>query len=312
MKRISNLLVPAAGMIALMLAFAMPAQAGSRTLSMPNYLANPGTFLEVPLSLDNAAGLAALRVQINFDPAVLQLLTVTAGPLGEAFEMSHGEDGGLAQIVFARPESLASGSGRLATLTFLVNAGTVQDLFSELAIADVNLSDSTGVVDLRQKDTITTTNGMVAVTLSPNIDNAHNGLPDWWERMNGMSVFDMSANLDPEHDGMTNLLEYAFGGNPAVADAQERGIRTSLMTQGGEKFLSLGFYRRTGDAALLFRLQESNNLGLWNDLNMTQQTIGLPLNAGDGTEFISVRGTIPAAGVNAEPSGFLRIKVERP
>jgi hypothetical protein len=312
MKSFSNLFARATGLLALVLAFAVPAQAGNRTLSMPNYVANPGTFLEVPLSLDNAAGLAALRVQINFNPEVLKLLAVTAGPLGEAFEMSQGEDEGFVRIVFARPESLASGSGRLATLRFLVNAGAAQDLFSELAIADVRLSDSTGVVDLRQKDTLTITNGLLAVTLSPNIDNAHNGLPDWWETMHGMNLFAANANLDPEHDGMTNFLEYAFGGNPTVADAQQRGITPGIVTVGEQTFLSLSFYRRLGDASLLFHVQESPDMGLWGDLNLSSQTIGTPQNMGDGTEFISVRGTIPVSGAGAGPTGFMQVKVERP
>ncbi len=312
MKRFSNLIMHATRTIALMLAIAAPALASNRTLSIPNYVANPGSFLEVPLSLDNAAGLAAINVQVNFNPEVLKLLTVTAGPLGEAFEMSQGEDEGLVRIVFVRPESLASGSGQLATLRFLVNHGAIQELFSELAIADVSLSDSTGVVDLHQKDTLTITNGMLAVTLLPNIDNAQNGLPDWWETLHGMDLFAANADLDSENDGMTNFLEYAFGGNPSISDAQQRGIQAEIVTEGPQKFLSLGFYRRLGDASLQFRVQESPNLGLWGDLNLSNQTIGTPQNLGDGTEFVSVRGTIPQAGVNAEPTGFLRLIVDKP
>jgi hypothetical protein len=280
-------------------------------LSLPSYLANPGGILEVPLSLDNAAGLAAVRVQINFNPEVLTLLNITAGPLGEAFELSHGDGEGFVQIVLARAESLVSGSGRLVVLKFQVNAGAVQDLFSELAIADLNFSDSTGVVDLRQKDTLTIANGLLAVTLSPNIDNAQNGLPDWWEAQHGLSPFTANANLDFEHDGLPNFLEYAFGGNPAIADAQQRGPQPGTVTEGQQKFLSLGFYRRLGDASLLFNVQESPDLGIWGDLNLSSQTIGTPQNMGDGTEFVSVRGTIPVAGVNAESKGFLRVVVER-
>ncbi len=153
----------------------------------------------MPLTLDNAAGLAAIQVQINFDPKVLELQTVTACPLGGAFELSQGYGDGLVQLTFFRGEALAGGAGRLAVLKFRANPGAVTNLSSELAIADLMLSDSTGVIDLRQKDTLVTTNGQVAVTVQPNIDNARNGLP--------------------------NLLEYAFGGNPVVADAQQRGIQ---------------------------------------------------------------------------------------
>jgi hypothetical protein len=105
---------------------------------------------------------------------------------------------------------------------------------------------------------------------------------------------------------------YAFGGNPLVADAQLRGIEVGRIAAGGESFLRVGFYRRLGDAGLRFRLQESPDLGFWNDLDLPQQTIGTPQDMGDGTEFVNVRGILSAAGVNAEPRGFLRVIVERP
>jgi hypothetical protein len=312
MKRLSNLQLIAAGMM--MLATFAPAglQADSRTLSLPAYLANPGGILDVPLTLDNAAGLAAIHAQINFDPEVLELLTVTAGPLGEAFELSKGDDEGSVQLTFVRAEALAGGAGRLAVLKFRANPGAVTDLFSDLAIADLSLSDSTGVIDLQQKDTLTTLNGQVTVSLQPNIDNARSGLPDWWEMQHELDLFTANAGLDPEQDGMSNLLEYAFGGNPAVPDAHERGIRSGRVEANGQSFLSVGFYRRLGDSSLRFRVQESPNLGVWNDLSLPQQIIGTPQVMGDGTEWVSVRGTLPAAGANPVPRGFLRVVAEKP
>ncbi|MEY4485025.1 MAG: hypothetical protein RL693_2477, partial [Verrucomicrobiota bacterium] len=166
--------------------------------------------------------------------------------------------------------------------------------------------------DLRQKDTLTITNGMVNVTLAQNIDNAHNGLPDWWESQHGLSLFAANANSDLEHDGLSNLLEYAFGGNPTVADAHQRGVQMEVVTVGDDRFLSLGYYRRVGDSSLSLRVQETADLSLWSDLNLSNQTIGVPQNMGDGTEFIHVRGTIPVSGLNAEHRGFLRIVAERP
>lgn len=287
-------------------------QAASRTLSLPSYLANPGGILEVPLMLDNAAGLAAIQAQINFDPEVLELLTVTAGPLGEAFELSQGDDEGSVQLTFVRAEALAGGAGRLAVLKFRANPGAVTDLLSNLAIADLSLSDSTGVIDLQQKDTLTTLNGQVTVTLQQNIDNARSGLPDWWEMQHELDLFTANAALDPEQDGMSNLLEYAFGGNPGVADTHQRGIRSERVQANGKTFLSIGFHRRLGDASLNFQVQESPDLQTWSDLGLPQQLIGPPQNMGDGTEFVNVLGTIPATGANAEPHGFMRVVVEKP
>ena len=309
--RLHDIFTQAAG--SLLLAFIAPTivHANSRNFSMPSYLANPGGILEVPLSLDNAAGLAAIQVQVNFDPEVLELQTVTAGPLGAAFELSQGNGDGFVQLTFFRSEALAGGAGRLAALKFRANPGAETSLFSELAIADLSLSDSTGVIDLRQKDTLVTTNGQVAVTVQQNIDNARNGLPDWWEMQHGLNLFTANSNLDPEHDGLTNLLEYALGGNPTIADAHERGVQPGRLESIGETFLSVGFHRRLGDASLLVSVQESANLGIWNNLNLSQQLIGTPQNMGDGTEFVNVLGTIPVTGANAQPRGFLRVVAER-
>jgi len=312
MKRILHILARAAGLALLILVVPAPGHAAPRTLSLPNYLANPGAILEVPLSLDNADGLAAVKVQINFNTDILELLDVTAEPLGAAFDLSRGDGEGFVQLVFARSQNLANGAGRLAMLKFRVNSGATPGLYSELAIADYRFSDSSGVIDLRQKDTHSTTDGLVTVTLGQNIDNANNGLPDWWEQQHGLNLFAANVNLDPDHDGMSNLMEYAFGANPAAPDVPERGIQTGVAAVGQQTFLSLGFYRRVGDVSLLFRVQESTDLSVWSDLNLSQQMIGSPLNMGDGTEFVGVRGTIPESGVNAQPRGFMRVVVQKP
>jgi hypothetical protein len=185
-------------------------------------------------------------------------------------------------------------------------------LFSDLAIADLSLSDNTGVIDLQQKDALTTLNGQVTVTLQQNIDNARNGLPDWWEMQHELDLFTANAGLDPEQDGMSNLLEYAFGGNPVVADAHQRRVQSGRVEANGKTFLSIGFHRRLGDSTLHFQVQESPDLKTWNDLGLPQQLIGAPQNMGDGTEFVNVLGTIPATGANAEPHGFMRVVVEKP
>jgi len=105
---------------------------------------------------------------------------------------------------------------------------------------------------------------------------------------------------------------YAFRGNPKVADAQERGIQAGRVELNGETFMSVGFYRRIGDASLLFRVQESPDLGFWNNLPLPQQILGTPQNMGDGTEHVNVLGTLPITGPDAESQGFLRVAVEKP
>lgn len=146
------------------------------------------------------------------------------------------------------------------------------------------------------------------MSVQPKIDNARSGLPDWWEEQHGLDLFTANGPLDPENDGLCNLLEYAFGGNPKVADAQERGIQAGKVEENGETFLSVGFYRRVGDASLLFRVQEPQDLGFWNYLPLPQQVRGTPQNMGDGTEYVNVLGTLPITGPDAEARGFLRVE----
>lgn len=288
-----------------------PARAETRHLALPSYRVPPGAVLEVPLTLDNAAGLAAVRVQINFDPEVLTLEAVTPGPLGAAFEMSQGEGDGFVRLTFARAAELADGAGRLVALKFRANTGATVDQVSELAIADLGLSDATGVIDLRQKDTLQTRSGEVIVSVLPNIDNAANGLPDWWELQHGLDTFAANTLEDPDDDGLCNLLEYAFGGDPRVPDAGVRGPQYGRFENDGQGFLRLGFHRRKNDPELTFQVQESPDLLQWNVLPLPQQLLGSPLDQGDGIEYVQVLGTRPMDGAGAQPSGFIRVVVKQ-
>lgn len=194
MKPISKHLARAIAAVALaMVALSANARAASRHFALPHYLANPGGTVELPLTLDNASGLAAIRVQINFDPEVLELQSVSAGPLGKAFEFSHGKGEGFVQLLLVRAGSLAGGSGRLAVLKFRANPGAKAKVSSDLAIADVGLSDSSGVINLRQKDSLRLTKGQVAVTLSPNIDNGTSGPSEWWKELHALSGLSLST-----------------------------------------------------------------------------------------------------------------------
>jgi hypothetical protein len=285
--------------------------AEDRHFAIPSYLVNSGAVVHVPITLDNAAGLASINLQINFDQEVLKLEAVTPGPLGQAFEFSEAEGGGFVQLIFVRADELIGGSGRLATLQFRAYPGAIVDLSSELTIADLGLSDATSVIDLRQKDNLILSNGEIKVSAHPNIDNARSGLPDWWEISHGLDPLVDNRMLDLDYDGMPNLLEYAFGGNPRVNDALARQLQTGDYQIDDEHFMKVGFYRRIGDPLLSFRLQESLDLVEWNDLNFESRIIGAPQNLGNNIQFIEVLGTLPMTGPDASPSGFMRVIVDR-
>jgi hypothetical protein len=291
----------------------MPSFAETRHVTVPSYQVKAGSLVEVPIKLDNAAGLAALRIQVNYDPKVIVLEIVKAGPLGEDFDFSHETtEQGIAQLTFARADALSGGSGRLASLRFRANLGADVDLVSQITLADVSLADATGVVDLRQKDTLLVTNGELSVSASSNIDNTGSGLPDWWELQHGLDPYAINTTLDHDGDGVINLLEYAFGGNPKVADSHARGARLGRSEVDGNEVLSIGFHRRKDDLSLSYRVEESRDLLQWQSIPISQQPLGLPVDQGDGTEYVEVVSTLFMDGPQSQPKGFLRVVVDKP
>jgi hypothetical protein len=284
------------------------AQALPRTFSLPSYEANPGGIIEVPLSLDNAAGLAAIEVNINFNPDVLELQAVSSGPLGDAFEMSTGNSGGVVQLVFTRAHALADGSGRLALLRFRANSGAEVDLFSELAIANLAISDETGVIDLRQKDELTTTNGQVLVSADSNIDNSGNGLPDWWEKQNNLDLFAPASGTDDDNDSMDTFFEYAFGGNPKVPDAALISPFGNIQESGGSRYLTITFRRRVTPAPMTYWMQEGSDLENWDSIAPNLRLLVPPVDLGDGLQRVTVRSSQPIGEIGSPTNCFLRIR----
>jgi hypothetical protein len=288
---------------------ATPLHAGPRAFWLPSFRVNPGGILEVPLSLDDATGLAAIRVRINFDPEVLDLQGVTSGPLGDAFELSHGDGEGFVQLVFARAEALTSGSGRLAMLRFQANSGAGEDLYSELAIAELTLSDESGVVDVRQKDILGTSNGQVIVTNQPDIDNSGNGLPDWWELQHDLDTFAPAIGTDQDGDTLDNFLEYAFGGDPNVPDAAQAAPFHGIQDSDGHPHLTLTFRRRTPPAPLDYFLNEGNDLQAWTTIDPDERLTAPPVDLGNGLERVTVRSQHPLDAPDLPDPEFIRIEV---
>lgn len=84
-----------------------------------------GSTFQVAVSASNARDLYAVPLQLQFNPAVLQLVNVDAGDLlardGQAVSIVHRDEGnGLVTISTSRPPNVAgvNGQGSVATLTF--------------------------------------------------------------------------------------------------------------------------------------------------------------------------------------------------
>jgi hypothetical protein len=263
----------------------------------------------VPLNLDQADGIAGIRIQINFDPQVVTLTDVQPGPLGAQFDMSHEIADGAVTIDLIRATQLASGSGRLALLRFVTNSGATTDLYSDLALAQFQISDDTGVRDLTATHTPATVNGSVRVSASGNIDNESNGIPDWWEEQYGLDLFAPSSD-DSDGDTLGNLLEFAFGGNPKTPDHGDIGPISLIQSIEGHPYLTLTFHRRRAPTNLNYLLQEGEGLAGWSSISPDLRLVAPVTDLGDGLERVTVRGVHPLDAPEAPSRSFMRLKVE--
>lgn len=137
------------------------------TVSVGTWVCNPDASVTVPVSIDDAEGLAYVGVRINYDPQVLVCLRVERGGLDGVldgdFLAADDEAGMLSFARFRASESVApSGGGVLARAVFAVRPGTARQ-YSDLAIADIRLGDDSGVRDLALAGTIAPEGGMVRI-----------------------------------------------------------------------------------------------------------------------------------------------------
>ena len=306
---------PTASPLALLMLIALlplqPLSAAIYTVSVPDYQANPGTVLQVPVTLDNAAGLAQVRLQLNYDPQVVTLVRVSAGPLGAQFDLSDAALGGVVTMDFVRATPLGAGSGRLAMLEFRVNPGATTDLYSDLAIARFDLGDATGVRNIAAGQTLQTHNGSVKVSVSRDIDNESNGLPDWWESQHNLDLFSPAGRTDSDADSLSDFLEFAFGGHPLVPDDEQVTPVGSVQEYDGHQYLVVTFRRLKDAGNLDYVLQESEDLSAWESCDPDSRLLSPSVDLGNGMESVTVRWKQPLDGPGALRQGFMRIGVEQ-
>lgn len=88
---------------------------------------------------------------------------------------------------------------------------------------------------------------------------------------------------DPDFDRMNNVTEYAFGGDPNIADSAPASLSASTYATNGALRLEFSYYRRTNDIELTYVPRVSTNLTTWES----------------GTSFVVEVGITPA-GTNFE------------
>ena len=109
---------------------------------------------------------------------------------------------------------------------------------------------------------------------------------------------------DPDGDGASNLVEYAFHGNPLVSGVEGKPKLENL-SDGGQEYIAIRFQRRKGDTSLDTTVESTADLSavIWPGGGVQ---VGTPTPL--GTDYEEVVFRAPVSKANAVRQ-FMRVKV---
>lgn len=136
----------------------------STSLRLGDFSGSPGQETYAWLRIDDAAGLASIQFQVNYDRNLLSFISATnhVGTLGAEFSLDVEPGDGVVIIRLFRDSSLESGAGDLVTMQFGVNPGATEGMSSGLVLADVDLATQYGA-DLRWNTTVVAEDAIFSV-----------------------------------------------------------------------------------------------------------------------------------------------------
>lgn len=107
---------------------------------------------------------------------------------------------------------------------------------------------------------------------------------------------------DPDKDGYSNLLEYAFLGDPTLYDSP---VTHGTVDNGGMTYPSITFLQRIPSTDLTYSPQLSGDLAVWDEgaAHLVEES---SIDQGDGTFLVTARSLTPVDGTNSQ---YLRVKV---
>ena len=110
------------------------------------------------------------------------------------------------------------------------------------------------------------------------------------------------------NDGVTNLEKYALGIPPLTKATASKLPQVTVSSINGTDYLAMRFRQLTAPTDLQYNVQESTDLVNWNIVNPAVYQIGGPTDNGDGTQTITIQGTVPMDRTN--PKAFLRLQIQ--
>jgi hypothetical protein len=149
-------------------------------LSIGSYEGAPGQAVKVQVMLHPATNIASAQLQINYDPNLVSVISVTnLGAVGGQFLMGYKDHKGSLDVVMACDQGNCSQSGALLDIHFMVNDGALPGMRTDLIMARRNLGGDYGV-NLENQYVLSQSNGELDVVPSASADSDGDGIPDWW------------------------------------------------------------------------------------------------------------------------------------
>jgi hypothetical protein len=160
---------------------------------------------------------------------------------------------------------------------------------------------------IRATDGANTVSRIATITVSDAFASGYDAWANiYWPGLTGPA----GSDADPDRDGLDNLLEYALGANPTVAD--EAALPAiGLVKIDGESYLTLTYRHRTDDPALEFEVVASDALYAPMADWSLQTTV---IEAGDPDPQTGLRQVTVRDSVSTEDGGsrrYLRLRVTR-
>jgi hypothetical protein len=109
------------------------------------------------------------------------------------------------------------------------------------------------------------------------------------------------------NDALYNLLANAAGVDPSATDIPDPEPQPEVVTVNGQDYPALSFRRLIDPGNLVYVVEESADLSVWQALPLPWQLVGVSVDQGDGTELLTVRSETPLA---ADEQRVLRVRVE--
>ena len=133
-------------------------------VSVGTYVSNSGRQVTVPVMIDDVSGLAYAGATLTYDPQVLVVTKAEAGSLKSVMsdDFTAADTNGTISVTIFADGNVASGSGSIANITFALRDGS-DGQYSDIAVTEISLGDSSGVRDVTYGKTVNTQNGMVRV-----------------------------------------------------------------------------------------------------------------------------------------------------